>query len=137
MVARGENCYAFSPEVREILSQFAAKVWVLDRSVAIFVPTTVDVNVRADTSFYVEQTRQLMGRLFGGACWVELGGLYNSPAIGMVKEDVVVVRSHMTSEALRTHLPKVLRFVGYLQRELRQETIALEIDGHMVLLQMR
>ncbi|MFP4119848.1 hypothetical protein [Coleofasciculus sp.] len=37
---------------------------------------------------------------------------------------------------LSGYLPKVLNFVGYLQQELRQETMALEIDVKMILLQM-
>ncbi|MEQ9357143.1 hypothetical protein [Coleofasciculus chthonoplastes] len=54
----------------------------------------------------------------------------------MVSEKSYVIKSFMTRQALVEQLPMVLKFVGYLQQELRQETMALEIDVKMILLQI-
>jgi CRISPR-associated protein Cmr2 len=123
---------------QQLLQQVARrlkKAERLERRVAIYVPTTVDVNVPADTSLHVEQTLQLMAQLFGGATWSEQEGLYMSNVAGMVREKNIVVRSNTTTEVLYRHLPTLVGFVGELQYELRQETMAMELDGEMLLLQ--
>ncbi|MBW4494156.1 MAG: hypothetical protein KME26_13925 [Oscillatoria princeps RMCB-10] len=123
---------------QQLLQQVARrlkKAERLERRVAIYVPTTVDVNVPADTSLHVEQTLQLMAQLFGGATWSEQEGLYMSNVAGMVREKSIVVRSNTTTEVLYRHLPTLVGFVGELQYQLRQETMAMELDGEMLLLQ--
>jgi len=99
-------------------------------------PTTIDIDIPGDTSAYVEQAKTLMAELFEGISLVEQSGMYKSSVAGMVSENSYMIKSFMTRQALVEHLPKVLNFVGYLQHELRQETMALEIDGKMILLQM-
>ncbi len=128
------NYYSLS--VEQIISNYQAKVWLLEHSLVIYVPTTIDVNTPLDTSMYVEQAKNLMAELFEGISWVEQGGMYKSALAGMVSENNFLVKSFMTRQALEKHLPAVLNFVGYLQKQLRQETMALEIDGKMVLLQI-
>lgn len=110
---------------------------VLDRRVSVFVPTTVDVNVPADTGFHVEQTMQFMAELFGGVSAVEQAGLYVSSRWGAVREKTVAVRSYTTADILRQQFPLLLCFVRELQKELRQEAIALELDGRLFLMQFR
>jgi hypothetical protein len=122
--------------IEELLSAFSANVWLLDHSIGILMPTTIDIDIPCDTSAYVEQAKTLMAELFEGISWVEQSGLYKSAVAGMVSEKSYVIKSFMTRQALVEHLPKVLNFVGYLQQELCQEIMALEIDGKMILLQM-
>ena len=131
---------AISPlpwDVEGILSSFPGKVVLLDRSLGIFVPTTTDVNVAADNSACIERTQQFMVELFDGVSCLQLYGLYKSDILGTIAETVVWVRSFMTATAMRDRLPLVLDFAGQLQRELRQEAIALEIDGKIALLDMQ
>jgi hypothetical protein len=120
-------------EVMDILSDYPGTFDVLDNSLVIYVPTTVDVNVAADNSKYVEQTKAFMAKLFDGNSSVEKAGQYDSPVHGIVPENVMLVKSFMTRTALCEYLPQVLDFVAYLQKELRQESIGLEINGKMVL----
>jgi len=122
--------------IEELLSAFSANVWLLDHSIGLLIPTTIDIDIPCDTSAYVEQAKTLMAELFEGISWVEKSGMYKSAVVGMVSEKSYMIKSFMTRQALVEQLPKVLTFVGYLQQELRQETMALEIDGKMILLQM-
>ncbi|WP_017716232.1 hypothetical protein [Kamptonema formosum] len=136
--SRTQKSLARLPEQQLLLPQVARrlkKAERLERKVAIYVPTTVDVNVPADTSLHVEQTRQLMTQLFGGATWNEQDGAYMSDVAGMVREKSIVVRSNTTTEVLDRHFLTLVGFVGELQYQLRQETMAMELDGEMLLLQ--
>ena len=117
----------------DILADYPGTFDVLEDSLVIYVPTTVDVNMAADTSEYIEQTKQFMAKLFKGNSSVEKAGEYDSPVHGIVPENVMLVKSFMTRAALCEYLPQVLDFVAYLQQELRQESIGLEINGTMVL----
>jgi len=110
---------------------------VLDRRVSVFVPATVDVNVPADTELHVGQTMQFMAELFGGVSAVEQAGLYVSSRWGTVREKTVAVRSYTTAATLRRQFPPLLCFVRQLQKELRQEAIAVELDGRLLLMQFR
>lgn len=124
-------------EVMSILSKFPGTFDVLEDSLVIYVPTTVDVKIAADTSKYIEQTKTFLAKLFHGNSSVEKAGQYHSPVHGIVPENVVLVKSFMTRAALCEYLPQILNFVAYLQKELRQECIALEINGTMVLANIR
>lgn len=124
-------------EVMDILANYPGTFDVLQDSLAIYVPTTVDGNVVADTSKHIEQTKTFLTKLFDGNSSGEKAGQYHSPVHGIVPENVVVVKSFMTRVALCKHLPQVLDFVAYLQKELRQECIAFEINGIMLLAKIR
>ena len=111
------------------------RVQVLGRSVSVLVPTTVDANVPADTSFYVEEAKQFMAELFEGAGAFEQEGLYTSSQWGIIREEIVVVRSFTTNRVLEKNFPLILGFLQYLQNELRQEAMGLEIDGKLLIIQ--
>lgn len=137
-IAVQQNQLAKFPEIEQLIESARIpnlKVEVLGRSVGIVVPTTVDAIVPADTSFHAEQTKQYMAEWFGGVSCLEQEGLYISSSWGLIREQTIVVRSFATTEALHQHFPLLLHFVGYLQRQLRQESMAVELDGKMLLLQ--
>lgn len=107
----------------------------LDRNhlVAIYVPTTMDVDVPADTSAYVERTLALLGEHFGGAFSTMAHGVWRGGQAMLVGEAVYRVQSYATEEMLHHFLPELLAYVRALKAELRQEAVALEIDGHLLL----
>lgn len=127
----------FIAQVKPLLETAIAsclQVEVLDRCIGIVVPTTVDANVPTDTSLHVEQAKQIMAECFGGVSSWEQQGLYISNTWGIIREKSILVRSYATTEALHRHFGLLLCFVVHLGQELRQETIAIEIDGKMLLI---
>ncbi len=122
-------------QILEINSLSPGKVQVLNRSVSVLVPTTIDATIPADTRLYAEQTKQFMAERFGGAIAIEQEGLYISPQWGMIRETTIAVRSYTTTASLKQHFPMLLGFVRYLQQELRQETMGVEMDGKLLLIQ--
>ena len=132
------SLFAQYPELQQLLNTgtcFDCQIQVLNRSVSVIVPTTVDANVPADTSFHVEQTKQFMAELFGGASVSEQEGFYKSSQWGMIREKSVVVRSYTTTATLEQHFPLLLCFVRYLQIQLRQETMGVEMDDKFLMIQ--
>ncbi|WP_017716234.1 hypothetical protein [Kamptonema formosum] len=114
------------PEQEQLLQQVARRLKKgdrVDRWVAIHLPTKVDVKVLADFWLYVEQTQELMGQLFRDAIWNRQDGVN------------IVVRSSVTTEVLDRHLPTLVGFVCYLQYQLRQESMAMELDGEILWLE--
>lgn len=124
------------PGDHDLLDDLAAYVDRLDRNhlVAIYVPTTMDVDRSADTSAYVERTLALLGQRFGGAFSMMAHGVWRSDRAMLVGEAVHRVQAYATEAALHQFLPELVRYVQALKRELRQEAVALEIDGHLLLI---
>ncbi|CAD5989743.1 hypothetical protein PCC9214_05640 [Planktothrix tepida] len=138
-LAQAQNSlFAQYPELQQLINTetcLDCNIQVLNRCVSVIVPTTVDANVPADTSFHVEQTKQFMAELFGGASVSEQEGFYKSSQWGMIREKSVVVRSYTTTATLQQHFPLLLCFVRYLQIQLRQETMGVEMDGKLLIIQ--
>jgi hypothetical protein len=102
--------------------------------VAIYVLTTVAVDQMADTSGYVERTLAFLGSRFGGATSAPANGVWQSQAVGLVREAVHLVQTYATSTDLHRHLSEVINYVKMLKQELQQEAMALEVDHHLMLL---
>jgi hypothetical protein len=64
-----------------------------NRRIRILIPTTVDVNIAADTSRFVEKANRLFSRLCGGAMGQPRFGLYESDNCGLVREMVFEVEA--------------------------------------------
>lgn len=82
----------------------------------------------------VAETLALFGQLFGGATCSDARGTWASPSEGLVEDELRIVRSFTTEARLRDHLPHVLEHAEALKRALRQEALALEIRGRLLIL---
>ncbi|GAB4341465.1 MAG: hypothetical protein OHK0038_21170 [Flammeovirgaceae bacterium] len=102
--------------------------------IALFIPTTVDVDKTLDTSEYVEQTLNFLAERFGGATSKEAQGVWNSQQAGLVGETVFIVNTYVTQAALRKHLDEVVEYVKQLKVDLKQEAMALEINKKLTLI---
>ena len=105
-------------------------LFCLDHNVKIYVPSTIDVNKKIDNSSYVKQALELFSDLFGGATSYDAKGAWLSKK-GLVVEDVKIVESYATKEALEKGLNKVLRYAEKLKRELKQEAVSVEYDNKL------
>lgn len=101
--------------------------------VAIYIPTTVDIETVADTGPQTERTLGFLAERFGGATRREARGVWNSKVAGLVSEDVHIVIAHVTQADLNKHMDEIVEYVRQLKSELKQEAMALEIDDHLTL----
>lgn len=102
--------------------------------IGIYIPTTIDVDQQVNATVYIERSLEFMGKLFGGATHEKVRGVWNSEEVGIVAEDIHLVRSFCSPTSLDEHLNKVVDFMETLKQELKQEAMALEINNKMMLI---
>ena len=103
----------------------------LSSKVAIYVPSTVNINCQIDNSKYVEKTGRFLSEYFGGATSTKCVGMWMSNSEGLVKEKTTLVFAYCTSEQLEKNIDAVIDYCISLKNELKQESIALEVNGEM------
>ena len=103
----------------------------LSSKVAIYVPSTVNINCQIDNSKYVEKTGGFLSECFGGATSTKCVGMWMSNSEGLVKEKTTLVFAYCTSEQLEKNIDAVIDYCISLKNELKQESIALEVNGEM------
>lgn len=102
--------------------------------IAIFIPTTVDVDIEIDTGIYVKRTLNFLAERFGGATSKEAEGVWNSKEVGLVGEKVFIVHTYITHEDMNLYLDEVIEFIKVLKVELKQEAMALEVNDKLTLI---
>lgn len=103
----------------------------LKHSIALYVPSTFNVDEHIDNRVFVASTRRLFSEFFGGATSFKATGSWVT-GNSVVNESVVIVKSYSSDDDFNTHnLTEVLKFAGYLKEFLRQEAITLEIDNQL------
>jgi hypothetical protein len=112
-----------------------AKYEVLGHSIRIYVPSTVEVvrgaiELQADV---VQRTMTIMGKCFGGSTAYNAQGAWISEQVGLVIEQVVIVESFATADAVSKHLPTILEYCLQLRKEMKQEAVAMEYDNRLYL----
>ncbi len=103
-------------------------------NIAVFIPTTMDVDKPINTDVYVKDVLNFMAERFGGATCREASGVWNSGEVGLVGETVNIVESYMNREDMNTYLDEVVALVKKLKLELGQEAMALEVDRKLTLI---
>ncbi len=102
--------------------------------IGVYIPTTIAVDQKANTSEYVEKTLSFMGKLFGGATYEKVQGVWNSQEAGLVQEDIHLIRSYCSQPVLDKHMGEVVDYVETLKQELQQEAMALEVNQKLMLI---
>ncbi len=105
----------------------------LNHAVALFVPSTMDVNQYTDNSTQVQAALSFLGNLFGGATSSNAEGAWRSEESGLVTEQVTIVRTFVSKKALDSHLDDVLSFASDLKRDMKQEAVAISVDNQLIL----
>ena len=105
----------------------------LNHTVALFVPSTVDVNQQTDNTTQVQATLSFLGNLFGGATSSNAEGAWRSEESGLVTEQVTIVRTFVSKKALDTHLDDVFNFASDLKIDMKQEAVAISVDNQLIL----
>jgi len=102
--------------------------------IGVYIPTTISVDQKANTSAYVEKTLSFMGQIFGGATHEKVQGVWNSQDAGLVEEDIHLVRSSCSQPMLDKYMGEVVDYVEVLKQELKQEAMALEVNQKLMLI---
>lgn len=103
----------------------------LSSRVTIYVPSTTDIDKSIDTTEYVNKTHELLSTCFGGSTETKAVGCWMSPTAGLVKETTTMVFSYCKEEDLENNIEKVYKWCYKMCDELKQDSIALELNGVM------
>jgi CRP-like cAMP-binding protein len=133
-ILEGQGLVEYAPNNR--LSQAFREVYrrlSLTQTVAIFIPSTLDVDTAVDNDVQVQATLSFLGALFGGATSSDASGVWKSEASDLVVEKVSIVRSFVSEKALKQHLDDVIAFAGQIKEEMKQEAVAIDVNNELVL----
>lgn len=108
------------------------EVFHLGHSVAIYVPSTTDVNKQADNAQWVDKVQSTLSELFGGNTAHNASGAWMSPDFGLVREDVVICQS-FADDLTDDNLQTVYDLANLVKSGMSQEAVSVEIDGTLYL----
>lgn len=103
----------------------------LSCKVTVYVPSTIDIDKAIDSRPYVDKCATMLSNFFGGATSTEASGYWVSPTAGLVKERSTMVFAYCNTADLEAHIDEVVDFCSMLKNELKQDAVALEVNGEM------
>ena len=103
----------------------------LSSKVTVIVPATININEEIDNTPYVDRVASLLSDLFGGATATQTLGYWTSPTAGLVKEKSTTVFAYCKESDLQENIDKVIDLCGELKEEMKQDAVAMEINGEM------
>lgn len=111
------------------------KLFKLPKTVAIFVPSTVNVNGddNGKQAEWVDKIGSQFADWFGGVTMYQAQGGWMSAEHGLVREGIVIVESRATAEALDQHTDAVVELAEMLKADMTQEAVTLLHNGEMYL----
>ena len=105
------------------------KYYSLPERIAVYIPTTCDINKTCDTTKYKEHFTTLFSKLFGGCSAQNIDGFWISEKAGKVAESIYMIYAYSDHETINNSLENVLNDVKKMCSELKQDCISLEING--------
>ncbi|MCI5158302.1 MAG: hypothetical protein D3906_07630 [Candidatus Electrothrix sp. AUS1_2] len=120
-------------KIRSVIDQIVDRVERVHQ-LAVFIPTTINVDQKIDTTLYVTKAIDFFSKKFGGATSTQAEGGWNSNELGVVTEVLHVVVTYTTENDLNRYMDEVIRFVKDIKKELHQEAMAMEINNKMILI---
>lgn len=101
--------------------------FTLPEFVAIYIPSTANVDQVMDTSAHVTACQTFLASLFGGCTALPAKGSWVRQDNGqLVTEDITICKANCTRQAYTEHLEKVYNYSLQLCKDLRQEAVSLE-----------
>jgi hypothetical protein len=97
-------------------------------SVAVYVPSTLDVNTSVDNAAQVNNTLEKLSGIFGGCTGYDVKGAWLSDTSGLIVESVTVCKSY-TAELADETLEKVYAIAEKIKTDMGQEAVSVEIDN--------
>lgn len=106
----------------------------LSCSIKIYVPSTIEVDKVFDSKEYVDKTLIFLSSLFGGSTATIALGAWVSSQGELIKENVTLVTSYCHQNSLEKHMGEIYDFCINLKLDLKQESIALEVNNKLYLI---
>ena len=106
-------------------------VFKLSSKVVVYIPSTVDIDKKIDNKKHVNDCATLLSDCFGGATSTQALGYWVSNTAGLVKEKTTMVFAYASEADLNNKIDSVIDYCEGLKAELKQDAIALEINGEM------
>lgn len=103
----------------------------LRSQVKIYVPSTYSVDNEIDNSEYVDRTLTFLSKCFQGATCSEALGAWVTASGNLIKEKVSMCFSFANQEDLNKNIDSIYDYCLNLKLELKQEMIALELNGEL------
>jgi len=103
----------------------------LSSKITVYIPATTDINTQIDNTQYVNECATLLSECFGGATSTPALGYWMSNTVGLVKESTTMVFAYASDTDLQTKIDKVIDYCEVIKSNLKQDAIALEINGEM------
>lgn len=103
----------------------------LSCEVAIFVPSTNNVNEAIDNVNEVNEVLAKLSGIFGGATASPALGGWISQSAGLVTEKVTIIYANCTSDQLEEHLNEVITIARDLCKKMSQECISVRVNGKL------
>jgi hypothetical protein len=109
-------------------------IFSLDHNVRLYIPGTINLDQKIDTSEYTQKTLKLFSKWFGGSTKhnaIEGGWLASTGEV--VTEPVTIIESYASNDAIEEHIGDVLALAKKIKKELKQEAVSLEYDNKLYL----
>lgn len=103
----------------------------LKSKITVYIPATVNINETIDNTEFVNKAATLLSECFGGATSTEALGYWVSDTAGLVKENTTMVFAYAGEDDLKKNLDRVIDFCQDLKTEMKQDAVALELNGEM------
>ena len=103
----------------------------LKSKITVYIPATVNINETIDNTEFVNKAATLLSECFGGVTSTEALGYWVSDTAGLVKENTTMVFAYAGEDDLKKNLDKVIDFCQDLKTEMKQDAVALELNGEM------
>lgn len=109
-----------------------SKNMALTERVAIYVPSTLNIDNNIDNSIYVNEVTSKLCKLFGGATSYNARGSWFSDELNkVITENVTIVYSNCNTAQLENNIFQVWDIANDLKDAMAQECISLEINGDL------
>ena len=103
----------------------------LNAKVAIYVPSTTDVNVPTDNKEFVSKVMTKFSEWFGGCTSTPAVGGWVSNSGVLVVENVTIVYTFCTPESFGEHFEEVYTLAAEIRDEMKQEAVTMEYNGQV------
>lgn len=104
----------------------------MDCKIAIYVPSTVNVDCPCDSRDMVKHVIGALTDLFGGATATRAKGCWKDISDGkLVYEDITIVYSYCTSATARHHLENVIGICEHVRDTMKQQAVTLEYNNQI------
>ncbi len=108
---------------------------MLDNRVAVYIPSTYDINKPIDSTRQVNRALEYLTTLFGGSTAIQSArGVWQSETLGLIHEKITIIESFCSADSLTRNIRDIRKFAREIKHELQQESIAIKVNNTLELL---